>query len=256
MTAPGRRVLRINAAAALLLLSSATAQAQQRIPPGLVALSDIDPSIRQDMRYSGPDNFTGRPLPGYGHGACWLHREAALALKRVQADLAARGLSLKAYDCYRPMRAVTAMVRWAASPEREATRRFYPALDKRRLLALGYIASPSAHSRGVAVDLTLVPHDASSPAPASYDPAAHYGSCTAERNTRTPDDSIDMGTGFDCFDPKSRTRTPALTAQQHANRMLLVDAMRRRGFHNYAREWWHFTYSATHARQRYDLPIR
>jgi len=254
VTAQGRRVLRINFAAALLLLPCAAVPAQQRIPPGLVALSDIDPSIRQDMRYAGPDNFTGRPLPGYGRGACWLYRDAALALKRVQADVSARGLSLKVYDCYRPARAVAAMVRWAAGPERKDTLRFYPALEKRRLLALGYIASRSAHSRGVAIDLTLVPRDGSPPAP--YDSAARYGSCTAERNKRAPDESIDMGTGFDCFDSKSRTRTTGLTAQQHVNRMLLVDAMRRRGFHNYAREWWHFTFPAADARQRYDFPIR
>jgi D-alanyl-D-alanine dipeptidase len=148
------------------------------------------------------------------------------------------------------------MVRWAASPEHEGTRRFYPTLDKKRLLALGYIASPSAHSRGVAVDLTLVSRDASSSAPVSYNPAARYGSCTAEKNRRAPDDSIDMGTGFDCFDRKSRTQAAGLTAQQHADRILLVNAMRRRGFHNYAREWWHFTYPAADARQRYDLPIR
>lgn len=250
-----RRVLRVDVAAALLFLSSSALHAQQRIPPGFVALSEIDPSIRQDMRYAGSNNFTGRPLTGYARGACWLYRDAALALKRVQADVVARGLSLKVYDCYRPVRAVAAMVRWAAGPERDDTRRFYPALDKRRLLALGYVASPSAHSRGIAVDLTLVPRDASS-APASYNSAAHYGSCTAERNTHAPGDSIDMGTEFDCFDPKSRTRAPTLTAQQHANRMLLVDAMRQRGFHNYAREWWHFTYPAADSRRRYDLPIR
>jgi D-alanyl-D-alanine dipeptidase len=86
----------------------------------------------------------------------------------------------------------------------------------------------------VAVDLTLVPSDASAPVP--HDPAAPYGSCTTERNTRAPDDSIDMGTAFDCFDPKSRTRATGVTAQQHANRMLLVHAMRQRGFHNYKRE--------------------
>jgi D-alanyl-D-alanine dipeptidase len=255
VTTWGRRVLRVDLAAALLLLSSAVAHAQQRIPPGFVSLSDIDPSILQDMRYAGPDNFTGRPLPGYTHGACWLYRDVALALKRVQADVAARGLSLKVYDCYRPVRAVAAMVRWAASPEREDTRRFYPVVDKRRLLALGYIASPSAHSRGVAIDVTLVPRDASS-APVSYNPAARYGSCTAQQSRRAPDDSVDMGTGFDCFDSKSRTQAPGLTAQQHGNRLLLVNAMRRRGFHNYAREWWHFTYPAADARQRYDFPIR
>jgi D-alanyl-D-alanine dipeptidase len=255
VTTRQRRVLRVHVAAALLpLFLSAVAHAQQRMPPGFVALSDIDPSIRRDMRYAGPDNFTGRPLPGYTRGACWLYRDVALALKRVQADVAARGLSLKVYDCYRPQRAVAAMVNWAASPERADMRRFYPAVDKRRLLARGYIASPSAHSRGIAVDLTLVPRDVSAPDP--YDQAARYGSCTAERTTRAPDGSIDMGTGFDCFDPKSRTLATGLTAQQHANRMLLVNAMRRRGFHNYAREWWHFTFPAADARQRYDFPIR
>jgi D-alanyl-D-alanine dipeptidase len=247
-------VLRTKVAAALLLLSSVAAPAQERMPPGFVALRDIDPSIRQDMRYTGADNFTGRTLPGYGRGACWLHRATALALKRVQADVVARGFSLKVYDCYRPVRAAAAMAHWAASPDREHTRRFYPALEKRHLFALGYIASRSAHSRGVAVDLTLVPHDAA--APATYDLTARYGSCTAEAARRAPDDSIDMGTGFDCFDAKSRARAAGLTPQQRANRALLVDAMRRHGFHNYAREWWHFTYPAAASVRAYDVPIR
>ena len=28
-------------------------------------LRDIDGSIIQDIRYAGPDNFTGKPVPGY-----------------------------------------------------------------------------------------------------------------------------------------------------------------------------------------------
>ena len=60
------------------------------LPPGFVYLRDVDSSIAQDMRYATADNFTGRPLPGYGAAECVLRREAAEALKRVQADLARR----------------------------------------------------------------------------------------------------------------------------------------------------------------------
>lgn len=247
-----RHGVRTAVAAALLLMSPAGFA--QSMPPGFVALAAVDATIRQDMRYAGANNFTGHPLPGYARGSCWLRREAAIALKRVQADLAPRNLSLKVYDCYRPARAVAAMARWAAQPNATPdTHRYYPAADKRRLFTLGYIAAHSAHSRGVAVDLTLVPRDA--PAPV-YDPLAHYGSCAREARSRAPDDSLDMGTGFDCFDAKSRTFAAGLSAEQRGGRKLLLDAMRRHGFHNYAREWWHYTYPAADPRQQYDLEIR
>ena len=95
------------------------------------------------------DNFTGRPLPGYGAGECILRREAADALKRVQADLAKENLGLKVYDCYRPTRAVRAMAAWAHDgDDSAATKRFYPELQKRNLFRLGYIAAQSKHSTG------------------------------------------------------------------------------------------------------------
>jgi zinc D-Ala-D-Ala dipeptidase len=233
-----------------LLIVGSTSHAQT----GLVALRSIDPSIRQDMRYAGPDNFTGHPLPGYRKGECYLQRAAALALKRVQADLAARGLSLKVYDCYRPTRAVAGMARWAANPRATPdTRRFYPALDKAHLFALGYIASHSAHSRGVAVDLTIVPRDGKA---APFDAGARYGSCAGPASAREPDDSLDMGTSFDCFDTKSPTRAAGLTAEQRSNRDVLLQVMTRHGFRNYFREWWHFSYPAADPRQEYDYPVQ
>lgn len=236
-----------------LLLWSSAAHAQMSAS-GLVALRSIDPTIRQDMRYAGPNNFTGRPLPGYRKGECYLQRSAALALKRVQADLAAQGLSLKVYDCYRPTRAVAGMARWAGDPHATPdTRRFYPGLNKAYLFSLGYIASHSAHSRGVAVDLTVVPRNAE-PA-AAYDAKAGYGSCAGPAPARAPDDSLDMGTSFDCFSVKSRTRASDLTPEQRANRDRLLQAMSRHGFHNYFREWWHFTYPAADPRQEYDFPV-
>lgn len=220
----------------------------------LVYLRDIDPSVRQDMRYAGPDNFTGRPLPGYDATECLLRRSVALALKRVQADLVRSGYALKVYDCYRPTRAVAAMAAWAryakATPD---TSRFYPALDKARLFALGYISNRSAHSRGVAIDLTVVPLNAAPVAP--FDPTARYGACTAPATERAPDNSLDMGTGFDCFDGKSHTASPAITPAQAANRRILLDAMRRHGFTNYKREWWHFSYGSADDGVAFNVPI-
>src|SRR3569832_199351 len=183
------------------LALAAGAAAAQDLPPGFVRLRDIDRTIAQDMRYATANNFTGRPLPGYNAGDCILARPAAEALNRVQTDLAVKNLSLKVYDCYRPTRAVAAMARWAA--DRQAmpdTRRFYPSLNKERLFALGWIAAHSAHSRGVAVDLTIVPKGSQQPA---FDPAARYGSCAGPATARAPDDSLAMGTSFDCFDAKS-----------------------------------------------------
>ena len=72
------------------MMSRATAQ---ELPGNFAYVRAVDPTIVQDIRYAGANNFVGRPLPGYGAAECILRREAATALKRVQADLAAAGLS-------------------------------------------------------------------------------------------------------------------------------------------------------------------
>ena len=244
-----RHIGTLTALAALLMPAAALAV---DLPPGFVYLRDVAPGIAQDMRYAGFNNFTGRPLPGYDAPECVLKREAAEALAKVQADLAAQNLGLKVYDCYRPTRAVAAFARWAKSADDGATKRFYPKLDKLRLFSLGYIASHSAHSTGIAVDLTLVPLP--TPPAAAFDAAAHYGPCTGPAAARAPDTSLDMGTGFDCFDDKAHTASGAITAEQMRRRALLVAAMRKRGFRNYFREWWHFSFGARPA-QAYDFAI-
>jgi D-alanyl-D-alanine dipeptidase len=239
------------AVAALTSPASGVA-AEGALPAGFVYLRDIDPTIAQDIRYAGSDNFVGRPLPGYGATECVLRRDVALALKQVQADLAAAGLGLKVYDCYRPTRAVRAMAQWASDGRSgAATKRFFPKLEKNRLFALGYIAARSAHSTGTAVDLTLI---AVPRAPAAaFDPAAAYGSCAGPADRRAPDDGVDMGTGYDCFDAASHTESGSVGAEQRHRRALLVAAMTKRGFRNYHREWWHFAYGA--AGQAHDVPI-
>ena len=226
------------------------------MPKEFVYLHDIDPSILQDVRYATADNFTGKPVPGYGASECVLLRPVAEALKRVQADLAGQGLSLKVYDCYRPQRAVRAFAQWANDGNPSgATKRFYPALNKNELFAARYISSASGHSRGIAVDLTLVQLPAR-PQPA-FDPKRRYGPCTGPAEERAPDNSVDMGTGFDCFDLRSHTASVEISTEQRRWRGVLVAAMERHRFKNYAGEWWHFTYQmpGAPALLAYDFPI-
>ena len=125
-------------------------------------------------------------------------------------------------------------------------------MQKRKLFA-GYIAAHSAHSTGTAVDLTLVRLPTHMRAAASNG-STHYAPCTAPAAERAPDNSIDMGTGFDCFDAKAHTADSSISPAQKHWRGVLVAAMRRRGFHNYFREWWHFSYGAR-PQQAYNFPI-
>ena len=198
----------------LALACTQTAQAQQR-PAAFVDAATVVPGLVVEMRYAGSHNFTGRPVDGYQAPHCLLTREAAAALAEVARDIAPRGLVIKVFDCYRPVRAVANFVRWARDlNDQKMKDEFYPNVDKRTLFRDGYIASHSGHSRGSTMDLTLA---------------------------KTDGTALDMGTPFDFFSPKSWTADPTITPAQHANRMLLADAMRRRGFRGYDKEWWHFT---------------
>ena len=52
---------------------------------------------------------------------------------------------------------------------------------------------------------------------------------------------LDTGTPFDFFSPRSWPSDRRVDAEAQANRALLAQAMRRRGFVPYGKEWWHFT---------------
>ncbi|MEU5949737.1 M15 family metallopeptidase [Micromonospora sp. NPDC047465] len=210
-------------------------------PPDFVVLTDVDPRIRTDIRYATTHNFVGRPVAGYPEPLCLLTRRAAEALRRVQGAALARGRSLKVYDCYRPRRAADDFVSWARQPgEQQMKAEFYPRVAKSKLFDEGYIGAPTAHSRGSTVDLTLV--DVPTPTQAPYAPGQPLVSCTAPRGQRFGDSSVDMGTGFDCFDPLAHTDSAGITGTARDNRRLLRQLMTDGGFVNYDREWWHYRY--------------
>jgi D-alanyl-D-alanine dipeptidase len=238
------------AASASAAIAPASAQV---LPGGFVFLRDIDPTIIQDIRYAGSNNFVGQPLRGYEAAECVVKRRVARALKGIQQELAPQKLSLKMLDCYRPVRAVHDMVVWARNGrETPAERRYNPAFSKKDLFRLGYIAKYSGHSTGIAVDLTLV--DLTTDNSHQFDPNKVYADCTAPANARAPEASVDMGTGYDCSDLKAHTRARSVTPDQRRWRNLLVAAMAKQGFVNYSKEWWHFSLPGAGA-PAYDFPI-
>lgn len=234
---------------------SAAAEAPPAAPPDFVSITDVDPSILLDIRYVTPHNFTGDPVDGYQAPMCLLTRPAAEALKRAQQSYLAQGYSLKIYDCYRPQRAVNDFVAWAGNPfDQRMKSEFYPRVDKTQLFADGYIAEKSGHSRGSTVDLTLVELPAQETPP--YVPGQPLVDCAAPPQERFPDNSIDMGTGYDCFDTLAHTFDPRVQGAQLKNRLLLKDGLEDVGFEYYDSEWWHFTFKPeVYPETYFDFPV-
>lgn len=210
------------------------------MPDTFVHIEEVIPNALLDIRYFGEHNFLGVNVDGYYASTCILTRQAAQALANVQKDLAPFNMTLKIYDCYRPQQAVDHFVRWAKDIDDTKTKKeFYPTVDKRNLFRDGYIAERSGHSRGSTVDLTIVP------LPAPIQPAYKAGDplkeCYLPAGVRFADNSLDMGTGFDCFHQLSHPENKDLGPQQRSNRLLLKTLMAKYGFRNLPEEWWHFT---------------
>ena len=146
------------------------------------------------LAYATPDNVTGRPI--YRHPRAYLHADAAAALARAVALARPLGCRLRIFDAYRPTEAQ--WVLWRAFPDPE------------------FVADPrrgSPHSRGVAVDLTLI------------DAAGQ---------------PLEMGTGFDDFRPIAHHASLDVSPAAQRNRALLLGIMTAAGWDFYRNEWWHY----------------
>lgn len=237
------------------MISTAAAAGEKELPRFFTYLQDVDSSILQDIRYFGSHNFLGRPVKGYQAPHCILTVRAAKALAKVQARLIPQGLSLKVYDCYRPVQAVQDFVGWAQTAGDERTKgEFYPTIDKSKLFKQGYIARRSAHSRGSTVDLAIVPLPVQ--AEPEFSVSGPMAACHLPKDQRFADNSLDFGTGYDCFHELSHTKNPSITGAARDNRNLLVSEMARAGFTNYSREWWHFSLAdEPYRKQQFDFPV-
>lgn len=156
------------------------------VPPAF----DVD----LDLLYATADNLTGKPI--YRKPVCLLHPDAAARLETAIGLARGIGCRLRIYDAFRPVEAQWKLWEALSDPE--------------------FIADPhqgSTHSRGVAVDLTLV------------DAAGR---------------PLDMGTGFDEMTDRSHHARTDLTTEQQRNRALLLGVMTAAGWTHYAFEWWHY----------------
>ena len=157
----------------------------------LIARPDFDVDV--SLAYATTANLTGRPV--YRNAECWLRREAAEALQAAIALARPLGLRLRIFDALRPVEAQWML--WNARPDPE------------------FLADPrrgSPHSRGVAVDLTLLDGGR----------------------------ALDMGTAFDAFTPLSHHGAAGVPAAAQRNRHLLLGIMTTAGWDFYRNEWWHY----------------
>ena len=194
-------------------------------------ISDDLEKFEISIRYFSNNNFIGRPIPGYYANKAFLTREAADALLLAQRDFIKQGYRLKIYDAYRPQTAVDYFSAWAADLEDTQNKsQYYPNISKSQLFADGYIAAKSGHSRGSAVDLTLLEIESGN--------------------------ELDMGSPWDFFDPISWVENNQITDQQRANRRLLASVMIIHGFKPLKEEWWHFSFIEEPFPETYfDFPI-
>jgi D-alanyl-D-alanine dipeptidase len=160
----------------------------------LVEITTPEYDVDITIAYATPQNFTGQPV--YRRAACYLHRDAAAALNKAIALAGRLGMKLRIFDAFRPTEAQWAL--WNHTPDPE------------------FLADPrrgSPHSRGVAIDLTLI--DANG-------------------------DGLDMGTEFDAFTPLSHHGSAGLSAIAERNRFILMGIMTTAGWDFYRNEWWHY----------------
>lgn len=160
----------------------------------LIEISPPDFDVEISLVYATDDNFTGVPI--YNHSACFLHRDAAEALSRAMEAARALGYRLQIFDAFRPSEAQ--WILWNHTPDPD------------------FLADPrrgSPHSRGVAVDLTLID------------------------DTGRP---LEMGTAFDAFTPLSHHGDTDIPVAAQQNRLLLLGLMTQAGWDFYRNEWWHY----------------
>ena len=161
----------------------------------LVDMLTYIPSLFVDLKYATADNFIGTVI--YDFTAPSLRYGTVRKLAEVQEELLGMGYSLKIWDAFRPVSAQFKL--WEILPD------------------ANFVANPntghSNHSRGNAVDLTMVLADGT---------------------------EIPMPTDFDDFSPMADRDYSDVPEDAAENARLLETIMTAHGFKGYQKEWWHY----------------
>ena len=197
-------------------LSVACVPKARELPEGFVYLDEWIEDCIIDAKYAGTDNLMGRPAAGYEQPLVVASKEVAECCVKAADILRKQGYLLKVFDSYRPQRAVADFCRWGedlADQRRKPIH--YPNIEKAKMFDDGYICRKSTHTRGCAIDLTIV------------NMATHQ--------------EVDMGAIFDYMDPRSWPESDEVSPEQKRNRFILREAMLAAGFQPLVNEFWHFT---------------
>lgn len=190
--------------------ADATRQAGEPATAGeLVEITTNTHPVDIDLIYATAHNFAGRII--YAQARCALRPTASVCLLKAAVAARRAGFTLKIFDAYRPPRAQE--IFWALCP------------DPRYIAdaALG-----SNHTRGVAVDVTLIDE---------------YGV------------ALDMGTGLDVMLDQSHHDRDDLLIVVQRNRSMLLGIMLHAGFAAIATEWWHYELPGAQAYALLDDPM-
>ncbi len=182
-----------------------------------ISLKDEVPETIIELAYAGKHNFVGHSLPGYEKELALFPQILLSHFEKASSLALKRGYRLKIFDAYRPQKAVDFFIEWSQQEEdrEDLKERYYPKYSRSELFNEGYLAARSSHSRGTAIDLTIV-------------------------EAKSLND-LDMGGHFDLFDEISHTHNELITKLQKSAREELGAIMSEAGFTNYSKEWWHFS---------------
>jgi len=164
----------------------------------LIEITEDKYDISIELAYAKKKNITGKEI--YKHNKCFIHKDALPKLLYA-IDLAkALGYKFKIYDAYRP--SLAQEILWKFCPDKT-------------FIAPPHIGSP--HTRGIAIDLTLM-----------------------KNNT-----IVNMGTSFDYLYETSHHGTTKVSVTAQKNRLILLGIMTASGWDFYKNEWWHYQLHAS-----------
>ncbi len=195
-----------------LIITFCTMKLNASLHHELVDVKKYIPTIQIDLKYATDDNFTKKVI--YKFNYCLLRKETVIRLKEVQDELEKMGLGLKIWDGYRPFYAQVKF--WEFMPDEK------------------YVSDPKKggrHTRGTAVDLTLITKD---------------------------NKELLMPSSFDDFSKKAHRDYQNASEEEIINRSILEHVMEKHGFIGYPTEWWHFDLAGweSFAPIKYDPPAR
>ena len=159
-----------------------------------VNLKDYSNQFEYDLRYATENNFLHAKV--YDCAECYLRYKTVKKIIEANEKFLKIGYRIKLFDCYRPLDVQKKMWKIVSNPI--------------------YVADPdkgSIHTRGCAVDLTLV-----------------------DLNRK----ELDMGTSFDHFGKEAAHSYENSSDEVKNNRKLLRETMESCSFKAFQSEWWHY----------------